>query len=152
MGYQINSHWGKMHKAEIEKLNAIVDNEYYNEMRISSKIRIMKVFERLLEKAVSDFNFDVVIGFMTKYDWKWLVYSGNGEAIIKVPTKEEIINSIRKNFFNRGLYEIIELNKPTYSVTSGGIVFDMGTSNPEFATEDNSYLNIYFDIAHFLAD
>ena len=147
MGHPINSTWTRIHEKDINKLNAILDNEYCNELEIGRQLQIMRTFEQLFAKALEDFNFDVVIKFMEDNYWEWSMYK-NGKSYSKVPNKEEMIKMIRREFFNHGLYNIIKLRKNHYSATSGGVVVDMGMTG-EWPSEDNCYLNIYFDIASF---
>ena len=150
MGYKINSPWTELRKNDIEKLNEIIDNEYCIEQEIGRKLNIMKVFEELFKKAIEDFNFDLVLKFMHDHNWVWSMYE-NGKSFYKIPNKIEMIKMMRREFLNHGLYAIIELGKKEWGSTTGGVVFDMGITG-EYASKNNCYLNIYFDIAHFVND
>lgn len=147
MGYQINSTWTRLRQNDIKKLNEIIDDEYYNELEIGRKLHIMEVFDKLLKEAIDDFKFDIVLKFMKDYNWEWYL----GGDVYSIPTKEDIIKFIKEDFYKHGLYNLIELNKKTFSMSGGGIVFEMGM-NGEYADKNNSYLNIYFDIAHLVGD
>lgn len=147
MGYQINSTWTRLRQNDIKKLNEIIDDEYCNELEIGRKLHIMEVFDKLLKEAIDDFKFDIVLKFMKDYNWEWYL----GGDVYSIPTKEDIIKFIKEDFYKHGLYNLIELNKKTFSMSGGGIVFEMGM-NSDYVSKDNSYLNIYFDIAHLVGD
>lgn len=136
MGYEINNTWRKFHENDIMQLNQILDNEYMDELMIGREINIMKKFNKAFDNALSAFDFDAVLKYMEEHDWKWGL-----EA--KTPTKEQMIDNMRERL-NHGLYEIIKRGKTKYGNFSGGIVFDMCMVGYE------CYVNIYFDIAHFV--
>lgn len=136
MGYEINTTWRKFHENDIMQLNQILDNEYRNELTIILEINIMKKFNKAFDNALSAFDFDAVLKYMEEHDWKWGL-----EA--ETPTKEQMIDNMRERL-NHGLYEIIKRGKTEYGDFSGGIVFDMRMVGYE------CYVNIYFDIAHFV--
>ena len=144
MGYKINSLWTEIHKDDIMELNAIIDDEYCNDLEIGRKLNMMKKFKVALDKELNDFNFDTVLAFMNENNWEWANYDGTSQYA--VPTEEKIIKFIKNDLFKRGLYNIIELNEKSFSSFSGGIVFEMDWFNGE------AYVNIYFDIAHFEKD
>lgn len=144
MGYKINSLWTEIHKDDIMELNAIIDDEYCNDLEIGRKLNIMKKFKVALDKELTDFNFDTVLAFMNENNWEWANY--DGDLQYAVPTEEKIIKFIKNDLFKHGLYNIIELNEKSFSAFSGGIVFEMNWFNGE------AYVNIYFDIAHFEKD
>ena len=142
MGYKINSIWKERRKNDIEKLNAIIDDEYCNELEIGRKLNLMEKFNNALEEALDEFDFNAVIQFMKDNDWEWAHYE-NGKSFYAVPTKKHIIETIKNDFFKHGLYEIIVLNKTSFRALSGGIVFDMNL------IDGKAFIDIYFDIAHF---
>lgn len=146
MGYQINSAWTKLREKDILELNKIIDDEYCNEIEIGRKLNIMEAFEKKLDEAINDFDFDTVIKFMKSVNWEWAHYK-NGKHYYAVPSRADIIDSIKSNF-KHGLYNIIELNKKNYCVSGGGIVFDMGMKM-DYPLSDTIWIDIYFDIAHF---
>lgn len=150
MGYQINTTWTELRRAEIERLNEIIDNEYYNELEIARKLRIMTTFEKKLEEAIEDFNFDVVIEFMKQHNWKWAHFK-DGKSYMAVTDKEDIIDSIKQNFFKHALFDLIELNKKEFSCSTGGLVFFMGYDG-DWCDDDSAWLTIYFDIANYVGD
>lgn len=145
MTYEINSPWTEMKKNEINELNEIANQRFRIEDEIERKLRIVRAAKKALEKAIDEFNFDVVIRFMKQVGWKW-AYTANGEA---VPTRMDFIK-----FFYGGdclknaLYDMIELNKNHFCVTTGGIIFEMLCGDLSYATEDNTWCSISFDIAH----
>ena len=144
MGYKINSIWTELRKDDIMELNAIIDDEYCNELEIGRKLNLMKKFKVAFNKALNDFNFDTVLAFMNENNWEWANYDGTSQYA--VPTKEKIVEFLETDCFKHGLYNIIELNKKSYWTFSGGIVFEMYWNGGE------AYVNIYFDIAHFEKD
>jgi len=146
MGYKINSPWTKIREKDINRLNEIIDDEYCNEMEIGRKLHILETFEKKLNEEINRFKFDIVIKFMKANKWTWFLYK-NGKSSYEVPTKEDIIDSIKDNF-KHGLFEIIELNHNRYGSSGGGIVFEMGMLG-EYPSDDNCYIDIYFDIAHY---
>lgn len=148
MGYPINTTWTKLREKDITRLNKIIDDEYCNELEIGRKLHIMEVFEKKFNEAISDFDFETVINFMKSVDWKWSMYK-DGKSWEQVPTRSIICDRIKEDCFKHGLYNIIELNKNVYGAASGGIVFEMGITG-DYATVDNTYVNIYFDIAHLV--
>lgn len=139
MGYQINSTWTKIRQKDIKELNKIIDDEYCVEKEIGRKIALMKDFNKAFENAVEDFDFDAVLSYMKSVGWEWAITLDK----FSVPTKEQMINTM-KSFLKTGLYDILERNKTRYCVSSGGIVFNMHIYN------ENAYIDIYFDIAHFV--
>jgi len=148
MGYQINSTWTEFRRKDIEKLNKIIDDEYCNELEIGRKLHIMEVFEKKLNEVINDFNFDNVIKFMKMTNWTWSMYK-NGKSYEAIPNRKEIIDTIKVDFFKHGLYNIIELGHKEYGSSTGGLVFDMGMTT-DYPTDDTTYVNIYFDIAHLI--
>jgi len=138
MGYEINTTWRKFRENDIMQLNQILDNEYMDELTIGKEINIMKKFNKAFDEALSEFDFDAVLQYMEDHDWEW----SNGSKD-EIPTKERMIENMRKRL-NQGLYEIIKRGKTEYGTFSGGIVFDMRMVGYE------CYVNIYFDIAHFV--
>ena len=150
MGYQINSSYTKLRKDDIERLNKIIDDEYCNEQEISRKLNIMMTMEEKLDEAIEDFNFKVVIEFMTQHNWKWAQHK-NGKTYMSVPDKNDIIEFIRKDFFKHGLYDLIESGKKKFSCSSGGIVFFMGYDG-DYCGSDSAWVSIYFDIANYVGE
>ena len=148
MGYQINSAWTRLRKKDINRLNEIIDNKYCIEEEIGRKLHIMEVFEKLLNEEFNNVRFDIIESFMKASNWEWSFYE-NGKSFYKIPNKEDMIKMIRREFFNHALYDIIELNKKEYTCSTGGFVFNMGMTG-EYTCKENCYLNIYFDIAHFV--
>ena len=144
MGYKINSLWTEIRKDDIMELNAIIDDEYCNELEIGRKLNLMNKFKVAFNKALNDFNFDNVLAFMNENNWEWANYDGTSQYA--VPTKEKIVKFLETDCFKHGLYNIIELNKKSYWTLSGGIVFEM------YWNDGEAYVNIYFDIAHFEKD
>lgn len=144
MGYKINSTWTRMRQNDIEELNAIIDDEYCNELEIGRKLNMMKAFKKSYKDAVNDFNFDTVIKFMTENSWTWACYD-DSKCKYAVPTKERIIKHFEESF-KHGLFNIIELNETSYSTFSGGVIFDMDW------IDGKAYVEIYFDIAHYKND
>ena len=142
MAYEINSIWKEIREDDIEKLNAIIDDEYCNELEIGRKLNLMEKFNKALEEALNGFDFDAVIKFMKDNNLEWAHYE-NGKSFYAVPTKTHIIETIKNDFFKHGLYEIVILNRTSFGALSGGIVFDMKL------TDGNAFVGIYFDIAHF---
>lgn len=145
MKYEINSIWTKMREKDIQELNNILDDEYCRELEIGRKLNIMKGFKKAFNEAINEFRFDIVLKFMKDNNWKWHHYEDGKEEYV-VPTKDRIIKVLREDYLKHGLYNIIELNKTSFSLESGGIVFEMNM------IEDNYYVGIYFDIAHFVRD
>ena len=150
MGYQINSTWTELRRDDIERLNKIIDDEYSNEQEIARKLRIMTTFEKKLEEAIEDFNFDVVIEFMKQHNWRWAHYK-NGKSYMAVPTREDIIDTIKREFLKHALYDFIERNKKEYSCSTGGLVFFAGYDG-DWCDDDSAWLTIYFDIANYIGD
>lgn len=148
MGYQINSTWTRFREKDINRLNDIIDNEYCIEQEIGRKLHIMEVFENLLEEEFNRLRFDIIEQFMQAANWEWFFYE-NGKSFYKIPDKNDMIKMIKCEFFDNALYDIIELGKKEYTVSSGGFVFSAGM-NGNYPSKDNCYLNIWFDIAHFI--
>lgn len=142
MGYQINSTWTKLREKDINKLNKIIDDEYCIELEIGRKLNLMEKFNKAFNEAIKNFNFDIVIKFMKDNNWKWF-HSEDGKDFYEVPTRSYMIDRMKEDFLKHGLYEIIELDKTSYGVSSGGIVFEMNIVGNE------CYVEIYFDISHF---
>ena len=136
MGYAIDTTWRKFHESDIKKLNEILDSEYMNDLKIGHEINIMKNFNRAFDEALMAFDFDAVLKYMKDNDWTWGIEE-------ETPTKEQMIDNMRERL-NHGLYEIIKRGKTTYGTFSGGIVFEMSMIGNE------CYVEIYFDIAHFV--
>ena len=149
MGYKINSPWTELRKDDIIRLNEIIDDQYCNELEIGRKLNIMEAFEKEFNKALNDFDFEIVINYMKSVNWEWALYK-NGKSYYGVPTAHDIIDSL-KSHLKHGLFNIIELNKKEYGVSGGGIVFDMGMKT-DYPTRDTIWVDIYFDIAHFKND
>ena len=145
MGYEINSTWTRLRENDIKELNKIIDDEYCRELEIGRKLNIMKKFNEAFWKEVSKFKFDIVLNFMKEHNWEWIHYE-NGTSFYAVPTKEHIIDVLKNEHLKHGLYEIIKLGKTSYAVESGGIMFNMDMRDNEY------YVNIRFDIAHFTED
>lgn len=141
MGYEINSVWTKLKEKDIRKLNEIIDDKYCKEHEIAIKLYIMNKFNDALNDEILVVNWDNVLRFMRENNWTWYL-----DDDYKIPTKEEIIERIRTDYFNPGLYQILEKGENRYSVFSGGIVFEMGYSGHY---GDNYWVSIYFDIAHY---
>ncbi len=139
MGYEINSVWTEYRKKEIEELNEIIDNEYYIEREISKKLDIKRRFEEELKDELNFFNFDNVIHVMKLYNWQWI--DDIKTWTYKTPSRTDIIKQI-KDLFKEGLYRFIEEGEKDYTVSTGGIVLNMGRNG------DNVWVNIWFDIAH----
>ena len=148
MGYQINSTWTQLREKDINRLNEIIDNEYCIEHQIAIKLHIMEVFENLLEEEFNRLRFDIIESFMQAANWEWSFYE-NGKSFYKIPDKNDMIKMIKREFFDHALYDIIELGKNEYMCSTGGFVFNMGMTG-KYASKENCYLNIYFDIAHFI--
>lgn len=139
MGYEINSIWTEYHKKEIDELNEIIDNEEYIEREISKKLDIKRRFEKELNDELNFFNFDAVIHVMKLYNWQWI--DDIKTWTYKTPSRTDIIKQIN-DLFKEGLYRFIEQNETHYTVSTGGIVLNMGRKG------DNMWVNIWFDIAH----
>ena len=142
MGYEINSTWTRLREKDIKKLNAIIDDEYCNELEIGRKLNIMEKFNKAFYEAVSNFRFDIVLKFMKDNDWEWYHYK-NGKSFYAVPTEEHFIEVLKNDYLKHGLYDILELGKTSFSMSGGGIVFSMDMIG------NNCYVDIAFDIAHF---
>ena len=146
MTYEINTPWRNLHKNAIEELNQIATQKFRIEDEISRKLRIIKAAKEAVNKAIEDFNFDVVIRFMKQVGWKW-AYTIQGED---VPTKEDFIN-----FFYGGdclkhaLYDMIELGKNRYEITTGGVIFKLICTDLDYADESNTFCSIAFDISQW---
>lgn len=146
MTYEINTPWKKLHKNEIEELNQISNQEFRIEEEISRKLRIIRATKEAVNKAIEDFNFDVVVRFMKQVGWKW-AYTGQGED---VPTREDFIK-----FFYGGdclkhaLYDMIELGKNRYEITTGGVIFKLICTDLDYADESNTFCSIAFDISQW---
>lgn len=145
MGYQINSAWTKLREKDIQKLNSIIDDGYCKELEIGRKLNIMEKFNKAFYKAISEFNFDIVLNFMRDNNWEWAHYE-NGKSFYEVPTEEHMIDVMKNDYLKHGLYNILELGKTSYSVSGGGIMFSMDMIGNE------CYVEIGFDIAHFTKD
>lgn len=144
MGYEINSTWTKLREKDIKKLNEIINDEYCIELEIGRKLNIMEKFNKAFDKEIEHIHLSNIIQFMTDNNWTWFFNDGGKEY--RIPNKFEIINKLKNDFLKHGLYHIIELNEKEYSMFSGGFNFEMGYN------EDNYWVNIYFDIAHFSKD
>lgn len=144
MGYKIDTPWTNMHKHDIEMLNSIIDDKYCIENEIGRKLSIMKQINEEFNREVNSINFDNIVNYMQSNDWKWAFYD-DGPSY-RVPTKDEMITFLKKNFLKNGLYEMIELQKSRFSVSSGGFWFDISLNDGTY------YVNIVFDIAHFMKD
>lgn len=142
MGYEINSIWTQIHEKDIKKLNEIIDDEYRKELEIGRKLNIMKKFNKAFDDAINDIYWDNILEYMKKNNWEWAFYD-NGENY-RIPTKQEMIERLRKEYLNYGLYEILELGKKEFSLFGGGFNFKMRYSG------DDYFVFIYFDIAHFV--
>lgn len=145
MGYEINSTWTELRAKDIKKLNEIIDDEYCRELEIGRKLNIMKKFNKAFYEAISEFRFDIVLNFMKEHNWEWFHYE-NGKSFYAVPTKEHFIEVLKNDYLKHGLYEIIELGKTSFSMSGGGIMFNMNMYGDEY------YVEIGFDIAHFTKD
>lgn len=145
MGYKINSDWTRFHEKEINRLNKIIDDKYYNEycneLEIGRKLNIMHRFEEEFDKEIENLNWDSILKFMKDNNWQWCFYDSISNY--RVPTKEEIIKRLRNDHFKHSLYHIIELGEIHYAIFSGGFNVELGYLG------DNFWVNIYFDIAHF---
>jgi len=148
MGYQINSTWTRLRENDINHLNEIIDDEYCNEQVIAAKLHILEVFEELLDEELNRLRFDVIQTFMKENNWVWAFYE-NGKSYVAVPNINQMIKFIKEDFFKHALFEFIELNKKEYTVSGGGFVFSAGM-NGDYPSKDNCYLNIWFDISHFV--
>jgi len=148
MGYPINSAWTRLREKDINHLNEIIDDEYCNEKVIARKLRILEVFEELLDEELKRLKFDVISKFMKENNWVWSFYE-NGKSYEAVPKPQQMINYIKEDFFKHALFEFIELNEKEYTVSGGGFVFNAGMTS-EYPSKDNCYLSIWFDIAHFV--
>jgi hypothetical protein len=148
MKYEINSTWTNLRRKDIEHLNNIIDDEYCREQEIGRKLNILEVFEKKLNKAIKDFNFDIVIDFMQKNNWTWAVY--HKDVDYAVPTREDIIDAIEEDF-KHCIFQILECGKKEAGISGGGIVLDMGIVG-DYASEDTTWLEIYFDISRFRND
>lgn len=144
MGYKINSAWTRFHEKDINRLNEIIDNEYCNELEIGRKLNIMHRFEDEFDKEIENLNWNSILKFMKDNNWQWAFYD-NGSNY-RVPTKAEIIKRLRNYYFKPSLYHIIELGETHYASFSGGFNVELGY------LDDNCWVNIYFDIAHFWED
>lgn len=141
MGYETKSIWTQLRSKDIKELNEIIDDEYCRELEIGRKLNIMKKFKAEFNKEINSLNWEAITNYMKEHNWVW--YMGGSLDNLAIPTKEEMIESLKINFLKHGLYEIIELGKGSYSSSSGGFNVEMGYIG-------NSYwVNIYFDIAHF---
>lgn len=144
MGYKINSVWTKIHENDIKKLNEIIDDGYCIELEIGRKLNMMKRFNDAFDKEVKSLYWENIIDFMKEHNWTW--YMGGNFDNCAIPTKEEMVERLKSDFLKRGLYEIIELGKDRFSSFSGGFNFEMGIN------EGNYWVNICFDIAHFVIE
>jgi hypothetical protein len=148
MGYPINSTWTRLREKDINRLNEIIDDEYCIEQEIGRKLHIMEVFENLLEEEFNRLKWSNIKNFMNANNWEWSFYE-NGKSFYKIPDIGDMRKMIRREFFNHALYDIIELGKKEYTCSTGGFVFNMGMTG-EYPSKENCYLNIWFDIAHFV--
>lgn len=148
MGYQINSAWTRLREKDINRLNEIIDDKYCIEQEIGRKLHIMEVFENLLEEEFNCLKWSNIKNFMNANNWEWSFYE-NGKSFYKIPDIGDMRKMIRREFFNHALYDIIELGKKEYTCSTGGFVFNMGMTG-EYPSKENCYLNIWFDIAHFV--
>lgn len=144
MGYKIDSIWTKMNENRIDKLNAIIDDHYCIENEIARKLSIMDQITQEFNREVNSINFDNIVNYMQANDWKWAFYD-DGPSY-RVPTKDEMITFLKENFLRNGLYDMIELGKHRFNISSGGFCFDISLNNGIY------YVNIVFDIAHFMKD
>lgn len=144
MGYAINTTWTQLRRNDIEKLNEIIDDEYCREREIGRKLNMMKNFEEEFDKEINSLNWERITNYMKENNWKW--YMGGRLDNYAIPTKEEMIESLKTQFIKHGLYEIIELGKERYSSFSGGFNVEMGCNG------DRYWVHICFDIAHFHSD
>jgi len=147
MGYKINSTWTRLREKDINRLNEIIDDEYFNEKLIGRKLNILKIFEELLDEELDRLNFDRIHNFMKENNWVWSIYENN-KLHEAVPTIKQMIDFIKEDLFKNALFDLIELNKKEYVASSGGFILCAGT-NSEYPSRDNCYLNIWFDISHF---
>lgn len=146
MTYEINTPWKKLHNNEIEELNQISNQEFRIEEEICRKLRIIRKAKEAVNKAINDFNFDVVIRFMTQVGWKW-AYTTRGNA---VPTKEDFINFFYgSDCLKHALYDMIELGKNSYDITTGGVIFKLICTDLDYADETNTFCSIAFDISQW---
>ncbi len=76
---------------------------------------------------------------MKLYNWQWI--DDIKTWTYKTPSRTDIIKQI-KDLFKEGLYRFIEEGEKDYTVSTGGIVLNMGRNG------DNVWVNIWFDIAH----
>ena len=66
---------------------------------------------------------------------------------MKIPTKDEMIKRLSgPDFLERGIYDIVEKGKDSFSVSSGGFSFYMSYRCGE------AFVSINFDIANFYGD
>ena len=142
MGYEINSTWTRLRQKDIEKLNKIIDDEYCRELEIGRKLNIMDKITDEFDKEINSLNWDNITKYMKEHDWTW--YMGGNFDNCYTPTKEEMIERLRKDFLKRGLYEIIELGKDRFSTFSGGFNLEIGHNGSSY------WVHICFDIAHFV--
>lgn len=148
MGYSINSTWTRLREKDINRLNEIIDDKYCIEQEIGKKLHIMEVFEELLNEEFNCLKWNTIKNFMNANNWEWHFYE-NGKSFNKIPDIGDMMKMIRREFFNNALYDIIELGKKEYTCSTGGFVFNMGMTG-EYPSKENCYLNIWFDIAHFI--
>ena len=142
MGYEIKSIWTQLHSKDIEELNEIIDDEYCRELEIGKKLNIMKKFKAEFNKEINSLNWEEITNYMKEHNWVWYMDgSFDNQAI---PTKEQMIERLERDFLKHGLYDIIELCKDRYSSLSGGFNVEMGCNG------DSYWVHICFDIAHFV--
>ena len=145
MGYTINSTWTRLRQKDIEKLNKIIDDEYCIELEIGRKLNLMKQFDKALNEALENFNFKVVNEFMVAHNWEWAMYK-DGKQYYKVPSWDEMKDAIKNDMYKHALYNILELKETHETISSGGLVLDMGIEG------NDVWVQIYFDIATFCFD
>jgi hypothetical protein len=150
MGYKINSTWTRLREKDINRLNEIIDDEYFNEKIIGRKLHILKIFEELLDNELARLRFDIIQKFMKENNWVWSMYE-NDKLHEAVPTIKQMIDFIKEDLFKNALFDLIELNKKEYTASSGGFILNAGTSS-EYPSKDNCYLSIWFDISHLVND
>jgi hypothetical protein len=146
MGYEINSPWTRLRANDIARLNNIIDNKHNIESQIGYKLSIMTTFENLFNEELNNINFDVIENLMKVNNWTWSMYK-DGTSYYAVPTKDDMIKFLKREFFNEALYNFIELDERDYLTECGGFVFHMSMIG-KYASKDTCFLRIYFDIAH----
>lgn len=131
--------WKQEHQDEINRLNAILEDDYCNELYLREKLKLFKKFEEELEDAKKYFNFKRVLKYMNDVNWTW-AYTNQGNN--KVPTKEDLLRCIDE-LFRHSMFTILKEGKKSTCIATGGLVMNCGISG------DDVYISLFFDISIF---